>query len=81
MRLLCSRSRLSGVVLWLQVWDNNHHRDFHSRVNQPGKDQNTLEEEAYRQLLSNSLEADTEAAQRAGAPNCMPLPPTISSTF
>ena len=55
------------------MWDNNHHRDFHTRVN-AGKDQSTLEEEAYRQLLSNSLEADTEAAQRAGAhPACMCL--------
>jgi hypothetical protein len=58
----------------MQVWDNNHHRDFHSRAS-TGKDQATLEEEAYRQLLSQALDSDTEAAQRAGAPlaACMSL--------
>lgn len=63
--------------LWVQVWDNNHHRDYHSRVSS-GKDQATLEEEAYRQLLSNSLDSDTEAAQRAGVHHCLLVQPTIA---
>lgn len=56
----------------LQVWDNNHNRDFHTLV-EKDVDREAFEEETYKRLLAESLDHDTESANRAGAHNS-PLP-------
>eukprot|EP00892_Ulva_mutabilis_P005442 jgi/Ulvmu1/326/UM001_0330.1 len=48
----------------LQVWDNNHNRDFHTLVERD-IDRKTLEEETYKRLLAESLDHDTESANSA----------------
>lgn len=65
-----ARSRLTYGRL--QVWDNNHHRDFHTLV-EKDIDRETFEEETYKRLLAETLDHDTESANRAGA-TCPPPP-------
>lgn len=54
----------------VQVWDNNHNRDFHTLV-EKDVDREAFEEETYKRLLAESLDHDTESANRAGVnPGC-----------
>lgn len=60
----------------LQVWDNNHNRDFHTLV-EKDVDREAFEEETYKRLLAEGLDHDTECANRAGA-HTFPLPTPAS---
>lgn len=72
---LCGvRGAAADCVEWVQVWDNNHNRDFHTLV-EKDVDRETLVEETYKRLLAESLDHDTESANRAGVH--APPPPAL----